>query len=122
MNVPVGPTSKVGWGAAATAFLAAVLTYLTGDHSAKEVTALELGIGGGVFLLVTHGFRYVQSIIGLKLPGVGLDAVDPESLAALSAVAQANLEKVGASPDGVDGPHVAFSGQPEEGSAAPPAS
>lgn len=69
MNVPVGSTTKVGWGAAAVAFGASVLTYLTGDHTAQETTSVELAGGSLLLLGITHGFRYLQALVGLKLPG-----------------------------------------------------
>lgn len=67
MNVPVGPTTKVSWGASASAIVAAVIVYLTGTQSAQETTALELAVGGFALIAFAHGFRYLQSLVGLKI-------------------------------------------------------
>lgn len=78
--IPVGSTSKVGWGAAFTAFVAALVTYLTGDQTAQETTSVELAGGGLLLLAITHGFRYLQAIFGIKAapePPVVLPSADP---------------------------------------------
>lgn len=66
MNVPVGITTKAGWGAALTGFVSALLVYLTGDHTAQSVTAVELAGGALLLLLLTHGLRYAQALLGVS--------------------------------------------------------
>ena len=60
-NVSVGPTSVAGWGTAVAAFVGAVVTYLTGDHTAQHVTAIETASIGLVTLVITQVFRYLQA-------------------------------------------------------------
>lgn len=60
-NVSIGPTTSIGWITAFIAFIGALITYLTGDHTAKSVTAVEAGAAGLVVLLVTQGARYLQA-------------------------------------------------------------
>lgn len=60
-QVSIGPTTVAGWGTAAIAFIAAIITYLTGDHSARSVTAVEVAGIGLVSFVITQGFRYLQA-------------------------------------------------------------
>lgn len=60
-EVPVGVTSVAGWGSAFVAFVAALLAYLTGDHTAQTVTAVEIGGASLVMLGVTNWWRYKQA-------------------------------------------------------------
>jgi hypothetical protein len=54
-SVSVGTSTVAGLGTAALAFAGALLAYLTGDHTAQSVTAVELGgiavLSGGITLL-----------------------------------------------------------------------
>lgn len=59
-TVPVGPTSIVGWSTALLAFAGALIAYLTGDHTAQSVTAVELAGSGLLSLVVTQAGRYSQ--------------------------------------------------------------
>ncbi len=59
-TVPVGPTTVVGWSTAALAFVGALVAYLTGDHSAQSVTAVESAVMGLLVLIVTQLGRYAQ--------------------------------------------------------------
>ena len=60
-QVPIGPTTVAGWGAAALAALGAIVTYLTGDHTAQSVTAMEEACIGFASFAITQGFRYLQA-------------------------------------------------------------
>lgn len=60
-NVSIGTTTLAGWGTALTAFVAAGITYLTGDHSAQSVTAVELAGVGVLSGVITQIARYFQA-------------------------------------------------------------
>ena len=60
-NVPIGPTTVAGWGAALLALVGAIVTYLTGDHTAQSVTAMEEASIGFASFAITQGFRYLQA-------------------------------------------------------------
>lgn len=60
-NVSIGSTTLAGWGTALTAFVAAGITYLTGDHSAQSVTAVELAGIGVLTGSITQIARYFQA-------------------------------------------------------------
>lgn len=60
-NVSIGSTTLAGWGTALTAFVAAGITYLTGDHSAQSVTAVELAGIGVLSGVITQIARYFQA-------------------------------------------------------------
>lgn len=60
-EVTVGPTTVVGWGTAASAFVLALLAYVTGDHTAQSVTSIEVAGGGLLVLGITQTWRYAQA-------------------------------------------------------------
>ena len=60
-NVSVGPATSIGLLTACTAFVGSLVTYLTGDHTAQTVTALESGGAGLIILVVTLCGRYLQA-------------------------------------------------------------
>jgi hypothetical protein len=60
-KVSIGTTTVAGWGTALAAFITAGITYLTGDHTAQTITALELAGIGVVSGGITQVFRYLQA-------------------------------------------------------------
>lgn len=72
-SVSVGPTTVGGAGLAAVALGGALLMYLTGDHTAQQVTSIEVAAGGLVSALMVLGGRYAQAhkkigVLGTILP------------------------------------------------------
>jgi hypothetical protein len=60
-NVSIGPTTLAGWGTAGLALIGAIVTYLTGDHTARSVTAVEVAGLGFASFAITQAFRYLQA-------------------------------------------------------------
>lgn len=60
-QVSIGPTTVAGWGTTVVTAIGAVITYLTGDHTARSVTAMELAAIGFASFAITQGFRYLQA-------------------------------------------------------------
>lgn len=60
-SVSIGPSTLAGWGTALTAFLGAVIAYLTGSHTAQSVTAVELAGIGALSGGITQLGRYFQA-------------------------------------------------------------
>jgi hypothetical protein len=119
-DVPIGPSSALGWLLSAAGLLTTVVLSL--EHSEALVSGpgkwpAILGVVSGL----TTGFgRQLQAAHMNRAATVADDVADvPSALQALAREAQANLASAQASPDGVDGAHVAFSGAPA--SAAPTA-
>lgn len=109
-QVSIGPSSILGWLAAAAGLVTS--TVLSLEHS----QALAAGPGkwpailAVVALVGTNAGRQFQAAHLGKAAAVAAGVAKvPDALAALAAQAQANVARVEASPDGVDGPHVAFS-------------
>jgi hypothetical protein len=61
MKVPVGPTTVAGYSVTAVAFAAAVLAYLTGDHSQQTLGTILAGVLAGLAFLSTQAGRFVQA-------------------------------------------------------------
>src|SRR5437763_515669 len=55
-TVPVGLATKAGLVTAAGAFASALIIYLTGDHTAQQVTAVEVAAGHHI---TAPGYGYV---------------------------------------------------------------
>lgn len=108
-QVPVGPSSVLGWvGAAAGIVTTAVL-------SLSEHAVLLSGPGkwaailGTVSLVGTGLGRQFQAAHLPQEANIANDVAKlPDALAILAAEAQANVAKVQAQPDGVDRPDVPF--------------
>ena len=82
-NVSVGPATSIGLVTAFTAFIGSLITYLTGDHTAQTVTALETGGAGLVILVVTLAGRYLQAhkLISSGIAGdINKAVLDPSTL------------------------------------------
>lgn len=60
-EVTIGATSVVGWGTAFSAFVVALITYVSGDHTAQTVTSVEMGGTGLLVLAITQTWRYAQA-------------------------------------------------------------
>lgn len=117
-QVPVGPSSALGWIGAA----AGIVT--TGVLSLSEHAALLSGPGkwaailGTVSLVGTGlGRQFQAAHLPVEAKVADEVAAIPQALAALAAEAQTNVAKVQAQPDGVDRPDVPFA-QPSQEVAA----
>lgn len=67
MNVPVGPTTVAGWGVTFTAFVTALVMYLTGHGGGTQELGIICASGAGlVVFLVTQIGRYVQAHAQVK--------------------------------------------------------
>jgi hypothetical protein len=96
-TVPVGPTTLVGWGTALTAFAGALIAYLTGDHTAQSVTAVELAAFGLLPLLVTQLGRYAQvkKIEAVAKPVLdGIEKENPGLVAYVAAYLKSEVERI----------------------------
>lgn len=119
-NVSIGPASILGWLAAAAGLLTTAVQSLENSQALVAGPGKWPAILGVGALVATNLGRQFQAAHLTKAAVVTADVAKvPDALAALAAEAQANVAKLQAQPDGVDGPHVPFSGQPEEGSPPP---
>lgn len=120
-QVPVGPSSILGWLTAAAAFVISTVQSLEHSQALVSGPGKWPAILGVVALAATNAGRQFQAAHLGKAASVAADVAKlPDSLAELAAEAQANVAKVKAAPDGVDGPHVAFSTENSPGAEAPP--
>lgn len=60
-SVPVGTTSKAGYGVTAFALASAVVAYATGDHSQQTTGVIMAGTVAALSFLVTQAGRYLQA-------------------------------------------------------------
>jgi len=61
MKVPVGVSTVSGYGLTVIAFAAAVVAYLTGDHSQQTVGTIAAGGVAALAFAITQIGRYVQA-------------------------------------------------------------
>jgi hypothetical protein len=110
-SVSIGPSSILGWLAAAAGFVTSVVLSL--EHSSALVSGPSKwpAILGVVSLAATNAGRQFQAAHLTKAAAIAGDVAQlPAALQALAAEAQKNVAIAQANPDGVDGPEVAFSG------------
>lgn len=111
-QVSVGPSSLLGWLAAAAGFVTSTVQSIEHGGALISGPGKWPAILGVVSLAATNAGRQFQAAHLNKAAAIAGDVAQvPDALAALAAQAQANIALVAASPDGVDGPHVAFSTQ-----------
>lgn len=67
-NVPVGVSSAAGYTVTLATFAAAVVAYLSGDHSQGNLVVIALGIFSAISFLTTQVGRYKQAIEKAKRP------------------------------------------------------
>lgn len=60
-KVAVGPSTVLGAGVSTSAFVAAVLAFLFGDHSQQTLGTIVGGALSGTVLVVTLAGRYLQA-------------------------------------------------------------
>ena len=120
-QVSIGPSSLLGWLAAAAGFVTSTVQSL--EHGG----ALVSGPGKWPAILATGALagtnagRQFQAAHLNKAAAVAGDVAKiPTALAALAEQAQANVALVAATPDGVDGPHVAFATEASTAPSEPP--
>jgi hypothetical protein len=93
--VPVGTTSKAGYGVTAFALASAVIAYATGDHSQQTTGVIVAGAVAALSFLVTQAGRYAQAhalavnmptpkVVELRLDGQTIATV-PHGVDALTA-------------------------------------
>jgi hypothetical protein len=59
--VPVGTTTKVGYGATITTAIAAILAYLFADADAQTLGVIASGIFAAISMVTTQIGRYMQA-------------------------------------------------------------
>ncbi len=112
-NVPIGPSSVLGWLLAAGGLLTSTVLSIENSQALVSGPGKWPAILGVASALATGAGRQLQAAHLGKAAAVADEVAGlPSALQALAREAQANLAKVAASPDGVDAPHVAFSGAP----------
>jgi hypothetical protein len=105
--VPVGLATKTGYSVAIAGLIAAVLAYVSGDHSQAQLGSIVGASVGVVSLLITQVGRYVQANSSIKanveLKKLEHDAVsivglvktdDPEAVAQLRTIVRGALQDV----------------------------
>lgn len=106
-QVPVGPSSVLGWLAAGAGLLTATVQSLENSQALVSGPGKWPAILGVVALAATNLGRQFQAAHLTKAATVADDVAKlPSALQALAAEAQANVAKVGT--DGVDNANVAF--------------
>lgn len=112
-QVPIGPSSILGWLAAAAGLLTSTIQSLEGSQALVSGPGKWPAILGVVALAATNLGRQFQAAHLTKAATIASDvATLPAALTALAAEAQANVQKLAAHPDGVDSAAVPFSGAP----------
>jgi hypothetical protein len=106
-QVPVGPSSVLGWVGAFAGILTTAVLSLTEHAALLSGPGKWAAILGTISLVGTGLGRQFQAAHLPQEAAIANGAGKlPDALAALAAEAQANAAKKG--PDGVDGPHVAY--------------
>lgn len=119
--MPVGPASVLGWLAAAAGIVTSTVQSLEGSGALTAGAGKWPAILGVAALVATNLGRQFQAAHLPKAAAVAEKVAElPSALEALAAEAQKNVAVVQAHPDGVDGPHVIFSGA-EQPAVAPAA-
>lgn len=108
-QVPIGPSSVLGWVSAAAGIITTAVLSLS-EHATLLSGPGKWGAILATVSLVATGLGRQFQAAHLPVEAKVADEVAdiPLALAALSAEAQANVAKVQASPDGVDRPDVPF--------------
>jgi hypothetical protein len=74
--VPVGLTTKAGYTVSFLAFVAAIVAFVSGDHSDQTLGTIVAGAIGLVSLAATQLGRYVQAHTSIKAQAVITEAKD----------------------------------------------
>lgn len=108
-QVSIGPSSLLGWLLAAAGFVTSTVQSLEHGGALVSGPGKWPAILGTVALAGTNAGRQFQAAhLNKAAVAAGDVAKIPTALAELAEQAQANVALVAATPDGVDGPHVAF--------------
>src|SRR3984885_4268426 len=104
-GVPVGLATKTGYSVAVAGLIAAVLAYVSGDHSQAQLGSIVGASVGLLSLVITQIGRYVQAnsqiTANVELKKLEHDTVsitglvktdDPEAVAQLQAIVRAALQ------------------------------
>ena len=138
-GVPVGLATKTGYSVAVAGLIAAVLAYVSGDHSQAQLGSIVGASVGLLSLAITQIGRYVQANSQIKanveLKKLEHDAVsivglvktdDPEAVAQLQAIVRAALQDAinelpaGTRPVAGDIENILLPSGQEEAAAPPP--
>jgi len=76
-KVSLGPTTYASWSAAGSAFVGAIIVYLTGDHTAQTLTAVELAGASVLIFAISQLARYLQAHKKIGLASMA-EALIPE--------------------------------------------
>jgi|SRR6185437_9322845 len=110
VSVPIGPSSVLGWLAAAGGLITSTVQSIEGSHALASGPGKWPAILGMASLVATNLGRQLQAAGLPKAAAIAGDVGElPAALQSLAREAQANVAKVQASPDGVDSASVPFS-------------
>lgn len=108
-QVSIGPSSVLGWLAAAAGFVTSTVQSLEHGGALVSGPGKWPAILGVVALAATNAGRQFQAAHLTKAATIAAEvAAVPDALQALAAEAQANVAAAQATPDGVDNDQVAF--------------